>query len=29
MITVESQGMFGWFHSVQASRSRPDSSGVE
>ena len=29
MIVVESHGMFGWFHSVQASRPDAESSGVE
>ena len=29
MTVVESQGMFGWFHSVQANRPDAESSGVE
>ena len=29
MIVVESHGMFGWFHWVQASRPLAESSGVE
>ena len=28
MIAVASQGMLGWFHSVHASRSSTDSSGL-
>src|SRR4029453_5458122 len=29
MILVESHGMFGWFHWVQANRPLAESSGVE
>ena len=29
MIVVESHGMFGWFHWVQANRPFAESSGVE